>query len=69
MVFAAYGYGESLDQLGAELELSRADVDSLARSALQLLRGALADAALDERTVFGTLDRPGISHRGQHPPG
>lgn len=67
VVFAAYGYGESLDQLGVELEMRSCDVDSLARSALQLLRGALADAELDERTVFGSLDRQGIRHRGQHP--
>lgn len=43
-VVTAVGYGEDVAAVAADLRLPTDDADVLIRSALQLLRGALADA-------------------------
>src|SRR3954453_15930907 len=47
----AFGLAEGSSGVADELGLSPEDAEALTRSALQLLRGALADVELDEREV------------------
>lgn len=44
----AFGLAEGADGVAEELGLSADDAEALSRSALQLLRGALADVDLDD---------------------
>ena len=53
----AFGLAEGSSGVADELGLSPEDAEALARSALQLLRGALADVELDEREVHAQLGR------------
>jgi DNA-directed RNA polymerase specialized sigma24 family protein len=54
-VVAAHGYGEGPVGAAMELELDGEDADALTRNALQLLRGAMADADVDEGELFARL--------------
>ena len=47
-VIAAYAYGEGPVGAAVELDMDNGDADALSRSALQLLRAALADVELDD---------------------
>lgn len=51
----AIGLDEGADGVAAELDITAEDADALTRSALQLLRGALADAEVDEGELFARL--------------
>jgi DNA-directed RNA polymerase specialized sigma24 family protein len=51
----AFGMGEGSAGVATELELQSGDAEALTRSALQLLRGALADVTLDDRQVHPRL--------------
>jgi len=51
----AFGLAEGTDGVAAELSLSATDADALTRNALQLLRGALADADVDSGELFTRL--------------
>ena len=51
----AYGYGEGSEAVAADLGLDPADAEALSRNALQLLRGALAEAEPDERGRYPRL--------------
>ena len=53
----AFGLDEGSSGVADELGLSRDDAEALSRSALQLLRGALADVDLDEGEVYARLTR------------
>ena len=53
----AVGLGEGAAGVAVELDLEPEDADALTRSALQLLRGALASVDLDEPAFFGRLVR------------
>jgi DNA-directed RNA polymerase specialized sigma24 family protein len=57
-VMTAYGYGEGSEAVAQDLGLAPEDAEALSRNALQLLRGALADAEPDERTPH-----PRLTHR------
>ena len=54
-VMTAYGYDEGSGAVAADLGLADVDAEALSRNALQLLRGALADAEPDERGVYPRL--------------
>ena len=54
-VMTAYGYGEGSDAVAADLGIDTVDAEALSRNALQLLRGALADAEPDERGRYPQL--------------
>ena len=47
-VVAAHGYDEGPIGAAMELDIESGDADALARSALQMLRGALADLDTDD---------------------
>ena len=47
-VIAAHAYGEGPVGAAVELDIDNADADALARNALQMLRGALADLDIDD---------------------
>lgn len=51
-VVTALGYAEGVEAVAREQGLSPGQADALTRSALQLLRGALADCDLRTREVF-----------------
>lgn len=53
----AFGLDEGPIGVAMELEMSERDADALVRSALQLLRGQLADADVDEGEVYARLRR------------
>lgn len=63
----AFGLGEGPAGVAVELNMSPADADALARSALQLLRGALADVGEDPPEVYARLLRR--RRTGNHRPG
>ncbi len=54
-VMTAYGYAEGSEAVAADLGIAEADAEALTRNALQLLRGALADAEPDETTRYPRL--------------
>lgn len=54
-VMTAYGYGEGAEAVANDLDLDPVDAQALSRNALQLLRGALADAEPDERGRYPRL--------------
>jgi DNA-directed RNA polymerase specialized sigma24 family protein len=54
-VMTAYGYGEGSEAVASDLGLDGIDAEALSRNALQLLRGALADAEPDERQRYPRL--------------
>lgn len=64
----AFGFDEGSDGVAAELDLSDTDADALARSALQLLRGALDDIDLDDPQVYARVARRRRSPRSTLPP-
>jgi DNA-directed RNA polymerase specialized sigma24 family protein len=47
-VVSAHGYGEGPVGAAVELDMDNGDADALTRSALQLLRAALADVDIDD---------------------
>ena len=51
----AFGLDEGLDGVAADLSLTSDDADALTRNALQLLRGALADADVDSGELHSRL--------------
>ena len=51
-VMTAYGYGEGSAAVADDLGLDAEEAEALSRNALQLLRGALAEAEPDERGRF-----------------
>lgn len=53
----AFGLDEGTSGVAEELGMSCDDAEALSRSALQLLRGALADVDLDETEVYARLGR------------
>lgn len=53
----AFGLGEGPAGVAVELGLDPEDADALARNAVQLLRGALADVDLDEPVHHARLSR------------
>lgn len=53
----AVGKGEGIEAVAARLGLDEADAAALTDSALQLLRGALADVELDEPELHAQLIR------------
>jgi DNA-directed RNA polymerase specialized sigma24 family protein len=57
----AFGLDEGPIGVAMELELSEADADALVRSALQLLRGRMADAPSDDGELYARL-RPRARH-------
>jgi DNA-directed RNA polymerase specialized sigma24 family protein len=57
----AFGLGEGSAGVAVELDLDTQDAEALARSALQLLRGALADAEVDPPD-----DHPTLAARRRH---
>jgi len=59
----AFGLGEGSDAVAEAMDLSGEDADALTRNALQLLRGALADAEVDEGELFARL--PGARRTAQ----
>lgn len=54
-VMTAYGYDEGSGAVGADLGLTDLEAEALSRNALQLLRGALADAEPDDRGRYPRL--------------
>lgn len=62
-VVTALGYDEGVDAVAREQGLSPGQAEALTRSALQLLRGALADCDLAPREVFARGQR----RRTRHP--
>jgi DNA-directed RNA polymerase specialized sigma24 family protein len=52
-----FGLAEGSTGVAVELDLEEEDAEALARSALQHLRGALADIDMDEPDLFATLRR------------
>lgn len=56
-VVTALGYDEGVDAVAREQGLSAGQAEALTRSALQLLRGALADCDVDTREVFARGQR------------
>lgn len=60
----AFGLDEGTPGVGMHLDLDEEDAEALVRSALQLLRGALADVDLDEAQMYARLvgRRPGPAH-------
>jgi DNA-directed RNA polymerase specialized sigma24 family protein len=62
-VMTAYGYGEGAEAVAQDLGLAREDAEALSRNALQLLRGALAEAEPDESTLHPRLERRKTNHR------
>lgn len=63
-VVTALGYGEDVALIAEELRLPNDDAEVLIRSALQLLRGALAGAEPDDGQQFARL----ASRRSRHRP-
>lgn len=61
----AFGLAEGSAGVAAELTLSAEDAEALSRSALQLLRGALADLDVDEPQVHPRVARRRRSHLPQ----
>lgn len=59
----AYGLAEGSAGVADELALSPDDAEALSRSALQLLRGALADVDPDEPEIH-----PRVARRRRHAP-
>jgi DNA-directed RNA polymerase specialized sigma24 family protein len=57
----AFGLGEGSAGVAVELDLDTQDAEALARSALQLLRAALADADVDPPD-----DHPALAARRRH---
>jgi DNA-directed RNA polymerase specialized sigma24 family protein len=53
----AFGLAEGPEGVADELGIDVDDADALTRNALQLLRGALGDADLDDPVFFGRLER------------
>lgn len=51
----AFGLDEGAAGVAVDLDLSGEDAEALTRSAVQLLRGALADVDLDEAQVYARL--------------
>ena len=51
----AFGLDEGTEGVAAGLDMTADDADALTRSALQLLRAALADAEVDEGELFARL--------------
>ena len=51
-VMTAYGYAEGSEAVASDLGIGEQDAEALSRNALQLLRGALAEAEPDERGRF-----------------
>jgi DNA-directed RNA polymerase specialized sigma24 family protein len=51
----AFGFDEGSDGVAAAFDISTEDADALTRNALQLLRGAMADADVDEGELFARL--------------
>jgi DNA-directed RNA polymerase specialized sigma24 family protein len=66
-VMTAYGYGEGAEAVAADLGLADVDAEALSRNALQLLRGALADAEPDERTRYPRLKPRGTRSNTKAP--
>lgn len=62
----AFGLDEGSIGVAMELELSEADADALVRSALQLLRGRLADTPMDSGELYARL-RARRRHGNQRP--
>lgn len=60
----AFGLGEGSTGVAVELDLETQDAEALARSALQLLRAALADP--DGEQPDSPDDHPGMSARRRH---
>ena len=58
----AFGMDEGTAGVAMELELSEEDAEALSRSALQLLRGALADCDLDEPRIHPRVARRARRH-------
>jgi DNA-directed RNA polymerase specialized sigma24 family protein len=63
-VMTAYGYAEGSEAVAQDLGLETEDAEALSRNALQLLRGALADAEPDETTRYPQLARRKSSPKG-----
>ena len=57
-VMTTYGYQEGSESVAADLGIDLADAEALSRNALQLLRGALAEAEPDERGRYPRLPAP-----------
>jgi DNA-directed RNA polymerase specialized sigma24 family protein len=53
----AYGLDEGTQGVAHDLGLSEPEADALTRSAVQLLRGALADVDMDEPQVHARLEQ------------
>ena len=51
----AFGLDEGSDGVATGLDMTAEDAEALTRNALQLLRGALADAEADEGETFARL--------------
>ena len=51
----AFGLDEGHDGVADAMAISTEDADALTRNALQLLRGAMADAEVDEGELFARL--------------
>jgi DNA-directed RNA polymerase specialized sigma24 family protein len=64
-VMTAYGYGEGSEAVAADLGIAEVDAEALTRNALQLLRGALAEAEQDETPRY---PRVGRRKRSTKPP-
>lgn len=62
-VMTAYGYGEGSEAVAQDLGLAHEDAEALSRNALQLLRGALAEAEPDESTRYPRLAHRKSNHR------
>jgi DNA-directed RNA polymerase specialized sigma24 family protein len=62
-VMTAYGYAEGSEAVAQDLGLPAEDAEALSRNALQLLRGALAEAEPDETTRFPRLAHRKTNHR------
>ena len=63
-VFTALGYGEDVAAVAEDLRLPADDAEVVIRSALQLLRGALADTEPGDGQHFARL----AVRRGRHRP-
>lgn len=57
----AYASDEGIAAVATAMGLSDEDAEALTRSAVQLLRGALADLEPEQTPDFGTLRGPGVT--------
>lgn len=63
-----FGFSEGSTGVAVELDLAQEDAEALARSALQHLRGALADVEIDEAEMFARLRRRRRRTSSERPP-